>query len=91
MAALHAQHPPPEVRAMTNRPATIIAMIVRVPQRAPYRCRWNRHGTARERDNRGRALPVWQGCRVIAVGQAFLLNWDEPAPLDSRYFGPIPL
>jgi hypothetical protein len=26
LAALHAQHPPPEVRAMTNRPATMIAI-----------------------------------------------------------------
>ena len=48
-------------------------------------------GAARERDRRGRALPVWQGCRVIAAGEVFLMNWDEPASLDSRYFGPIPL
>jgi conjugative transfer signal peptidase TraF len=47
-------------------------------------------GAARERDRRRRALPVWQGCRVIADGEAFLMNWDEPASLDSRYFGPIP-
>jgi conjugative transfer signal peptidase TraF len=47
-------------------------------------------GAARERDRRGRALPVWQGCRVIADGEVFLMNWDEPASLDSRYFGPIP-
>jgi conjugative transfer signal peptidase TraF len=45
---------------------------------------------ARERDRRGRALPVWRGCRVIADGEVFLMNWDEPASLDSRYFGPIP-
>ena len=48
-------------------------------------------GTARERDRRGRALPVWRGCRAIAVGEVFLMNWDEPASLDSRYFGPVPL
>ena len=47
-------------------------------------------GTARERDRRGRVLPVWQGCRTIADGEVFLMNWDEPASLDSRYFGPIP-
>jgi hypothetical protein len=41
-------------------------------------------GAARERDRRGRALPVWQGCRVIADGEVFLMNWDEPASLDSR-------
>jgi conjugative transfer signal peptidase TraF len=47
-------------------------------------------GTARERDRRGRGLPVWQGCRVIADGEVFLMNWDEPESLDSRYFGAIP-
>jgi conjugative transfer signal peptidase TraF len=48
-------------------------------------------GVARERDHRGRMLPVWQGCRVVAGDQVFLMNWDEPASLDGRYFGPIPL
>jgi conjugative transfer signal peptidase TraF len=48
-------------------------------------------GAARERDRRGRPLPVWQGCRPVAEGQVFLMNWDEPASLDGRYFGPIPL
>jgi type IV secretory pathway protease TraF len=47
-------------------------------------------GTARERDRRGRILPSWQGCRLLAEGQVFLMNWDEPASLDSRYFGPLP-
>ena len=47
-------------------------------------------GAARERDSHGRTLPVWQGCRVIADGEVFLMNWSEPASLDSRYFGPIP-
>ncbi|MCC6887288.1 MAG: S26 family signal peptidase [Hyphomicrobiales bacterium] len=47
-------------------------------------------GAARERDSRGRTLPVWQGCRVIGDGEVFLMNWNEPASLDSRYFGPIP-
>lgn len=47
-------------------------------------------GMALARDRRRRALPVWQGCRVIAQGEVFLMNWDEPASLDSRYFGPIP-
>ena len=47
-------------------------------------------GAARERDRRGRLLPVWQGCRVVRSGEVFLMNWDEPASLDSRYFGPLP-
>lgn len=48
-------------------------------------------GAALERDRRGRALPVWQGCQTIAKGEVFLMNWDEPQSLDSRYFGPLPL
>ena len=48
-------------------------------------------GAARERDRRGRPLPVWQGCRRVAEGEVFLMNWDEPASLDGRYFGPIPV
>jgi len=48
------------------------------------------HTAARERDQRGRPLPVWQGCRMIAVDELFLMNWDEPNSLDGRYFGPLP-
>jgi conjugative transfer signal peptidase TraF len=47
-------------------------------------------GRAREHDGRGRPLPVWQGCRVIADGDVFVMNWQSPDSLDSRYFGPIP-
>jgi type IV secretory pathway protease TraF len=48
-------------------------------------------GAARKRDRRGRILPCWQGCRALAEGEVFLMNWDEPASLDSRYFGPLPV
>src|SRR5690606_28824236 len=44
-------------------------------------------GHALDRDRHGRALPVWQGCRVIAAGQIVLMNIDAPASLDGRYFG----
>ncbi len=44
---------------------------------------------ARERDGRGRPLPVWQGCRVIGPGELFLMNWQSADSLDGRYFGPI--
>jgi len=44
---------------------------------------------ARERDSRGRPLPVWQHCRVVAHGEVFLMNWDEPSSLDGRYFGAL--
>lgn len=47
-------------------------------------------GEALERDSLGRDLPIWQGCRVIAPGEIFLMNWDVRDSLDGRYFGPIP-
>jgi conjugative transfer signal peptidase TraF len=47
-------------------------------------------GEARERDGRGRQLPVWHGCQVIAHGDVFVMNWQSAASLDSRYFGPLP-
>ncbi len=47
-------------------------------------------GVARERDGRGWPLPAWQGCRVIAQGELFLMNWQSADSLDGRYFGPIP-
>lgn len=49
------------------------------------------YGEARERDTRGRPLPVWQGCRRLRDGEAFLMNWDSPDSFDGRYFGPLPL
>lgn len=48
-------------------------------------------GLARERDHRGRPLPAWQGCRVIGEDEVFLMNPDEPASFDGRYFGAIPI
>jgi type IV secretory pathway protease TraF len=47
-------------------------------------------GIARDHDGRGRPLPVWQGCRVIASGQVFLMNWQSADSLDGRYFGVLP-
>jgi conjugative transfer signal peptidase TraF len=44
-------------------------------------------GTALERDRRGRDLPVWRGCRRIATGEVFLMNWQVRDSLDGRYFG----
>lgn len=48
-------------------------------------------GAARDRDRKGRPLQVWQDCRVVATGEVFLMNWDEPDSLDGRYFGPLPI
>lgn len=47
------------------------------------------YGEARERDRLGRPLPVWQGCRMLANSEIFLMNWDAPDSLDGRYFGPL--
>jgi conjugative transfer signal peptidase TraF len=47
-------------------------------------------GQARERDGHGRLLPVWQGCRVVADGEVFLMNWQSADSLDGRYFGVLP-
>ncbi|WP_039800074.1 S26 family signal peptidase [Bradyrhizobium sp. WSM4349] len=46
-------------------------------------------GEARERDGRGRPLPAWQGCHVLAADQIFLMNWQSDDSFDGRYFGPI--
>ena len=48
-------------------------------------------GMALAHDRQGRPLPVWQGCRAIARDEVFLMNWDEAASFDGRYFGSIPL
>ncbi|WP_283179950.1 S26 family signal peptidase [Gemmobacter sp. 24YEA27] len=47
-------------------------------------------GEARNRDSFGRDLPVWQGCRIIAEGEVFLMNRDVGDSFDGRYFGPLP-
>lgn len=41
------------------------------------------------RDQAGRPLPVWHGCRTVDGQQVFLIN-APPQSLDSRYFGPLP-
>ncbi len=41
---------------------------------------------AREVDSRGRALPVWRGCKVLGPNEFFLLT-PHPDSLDGRYFG----
>jgi conjugative transfer signal peptidase TraF len=47
-------------------------------------------GVARERDSQGRPLPIWQGCRLLADGEVFLMNWQSVNSLDGRYFGALP-
>lgn len=46
-------------------------------------------GMARARDSRGRALPEWKGCRVIAADALFVMNRRAPDSFDGRYFGPL--
>lgn len=47
-------------------------------------------GVARKRDQRGRPLPSWQGCRVISRDSIFLMNSQSADSLDGRYYGPLP-
>jgi conjugative transfer signal peptidase TraF len=47
-------------------------------------------GDALGRDRLGRPLPVWQGCRLVAAGQVFLMNRLSSDSFDGRYFGPLP-
>lgn len=47
-------------------------------------------GEALDRDRRGRPLPIWQGCRLVANGELFLMNWQVRDSLDGRYFGRTP-
>jgi conjugative transfer signal peptidase TraF len=47
-------------------------------------------GDALARDRRGRALPVWQGCRTVRSGEFFPMNPQSEDSLDGRYFGPLP-
>ncbi len=47
-------------------------------------------GVALDRDRAGRALPNWQGCRMLAPDEVFLMNRARPDSLDGRYFGALP-
>lgn len=48
-------------------------------------------GDAQSHDRRGRPLPDWQGCQLIAPARVFLMNWEVPDSLDGRYFGTVPI
>jgi len=45
---------------------------------------------AKPNDRFGHALPVWQGCHIVASTELFLLNRGHPDSLDGRYFGALP-
>ena len=40
-----------------------------------------------QRDSEGRPLPLWNGCRILAAGEVFLLG-DTEDSFDGRYWGP---
>ena len=40
-------------------------------------------GLAHERDGHGRPLPVWQGCRVLAAGEIFVMDWQSADSLTA--------
>ena len=45
-------------------------------------------GIAEDADSDGNPMPTWQGCRILQMGEVFVLA-DHPASFDSRYFGPL--
>jgi conjugative transfer signal peptidase TraF len=45
-------------------------------------------GIAEDADAGGNAMPSWHGCRILQMGEVFVLA-DHPASFDSRYFGPL--
>jgi conjugative transfer signal peptidase TraF len=45
-------------------------------------------GIAEDADSDGNAMPSWQGCRILQMGEVFVLA-DHPGSFDSRYFGPL--
>ncbi len=47
-------------------------------------------GRALDRDRLGRILPGWEGCRLVADHEVFLMNWQSENSFDGRYFGPLP-
>ena len=46
-------------------------------------------GQALDRDHLGRILPRWEGCRLIADQEVFLMNSQSENSVDGRYFGPL--
>lgn len=40
-------------------------------------------------DALGRPLPVWQGCRILDIGEVFPLMASSSDSFDGRYFGPV--
>ncbi|MEZ5688144.1 MAG: S26 family signal peptidase [Caenibius sp.] len=46
-------------------------------------------GLARATDGQARPLPVWQGCRIVAADEIFVMNRSAPDSFDGRYFGPV--
>lgn len=47
-------------------------------------------GRALAHDRRGRPLPVWSGCKLLANGQVLVMNAKVPDSFDGRYFGMLP-
>ena len=43
---------------------------------------------AKSRDSADRPMPIWQGCRVLAPREIFVLSTPADS-FDSRYFGPV--
>ena len=46
---------------------------------------------AQATDGKGRPIAAWEGCRTLPSDELLVLNADNLASLDGRYFGPSPI
>jgi conjugative transfer signal peptidase TraF len=82
-------------RGYIGRDMPLLKHVAALPGQEVCRIGWSisvdgtPFGDALDRDQRGRELPVWQGCRRLADGEIFLMNPSVRDSLDGRYFGPI--
>jgi type IV secretory pathway protease TraF len=51
--------------------------------------RWNAIRPLLRSDSQGRPLSGWSQCRWLANAEVMLLGTTNPAPFDSRHFGPV--
>ena len=81
-------------RGYLPRGVPLLKRVLALPGQTVCRDQAHHHGRrhrdgrgARARPRRAATLPVWQGCRLIAAGEVFLMNWQVRDSLDGRYFG----
>ena len=91
--------PPPELRRLLAKRGYLpagVPLLKRIAAVSGQRvCRFGHGvtidgdfaGVARARDQLGRSLPAWFGCRMLRTGELFVMNSAAPDSFDGRYFG----